>query len=227
MIEFERDAQKWLLVVGGIVCFLAAFAILVSFKGSFGPDTARSRNVLASRDKIPEKTVEQNQGEGTADGWIVYVTGAVQRPGVYEVSADSRVNEAVRLAGGFSPQADPEGINLAARLTDGVHVKVPERNADNAHNQSTGERRPRISAAGTPPSSGASGTRSPIDLNRASHAELCTLPGIGAKLAQSIIDHREINGPFGTVEDICQVSGIGEKRLEDLREFVIVIVDQR
>ena len=225
MIEFEDDKRKWLFAAAGVVCLLAAFAILASFRGSFGRDTARSETITVGRPGQTGRTGAQAAGESGDANWVVYVTGAVMRPGVYELPQGSRVNEAVKSAGGFSIHADPEGINLAAKLADGAHVKVPERT--NEANRSTSQQTPAGSFSinsQTPQTlQPTSETRALVDLNRATHAELCTLPGIGPKLAQSIIDHRENNGPFGAVEDVCQVSGIGTKKMENIREFVLAI----
>ena len=223
MIEFESDKRKWLFAAAGVICLLAAFVVLASFRGSFGLDTARSETITVSRPG--QGSVSGTQAAGDSTNWVIYVTGAVMRPGVYELPQGSRVNEAVKSAGGFSVHADPEGINLAAKLADGVHVKVPER-----VNEASGNSSQPVQPGNFPTSSQASqilqspgSAKALIDLNKASHAELCTLPGIGPKLAQSIIDYRESNGPFGTIEDVCQVGGIGTKKMESIREFVLVI----
>lgn len=213
MIEFEDDKRKWLFAAAGVLCLLAAFAILASFRGSFGSDTARSETITVTRPGQAGASGMQTADEGA--NWVVYVTGAVMRPGVYELPQGSRANEAVKSAGGFSIHADPEGINLAAKLADGAHVKVPERGSE-----AKGGSPPRAQQQISQPAGEA---RALVDLNSATHAELCTLPGIGPKLAQSIVDYRENNGPFGTVDDICQVSGIGTKKMESIREFVLVI----
>ena len=220
MIEFKDDRRKWFFAAAGAVCLLAAFAVIASFRGSFGRDTARSETITVGRPGQTGRTGAQAAGESGDANWVVYVTGAVMRPGVYELPQGSRVNEAVKSAGGFSIHADPEGINLAARLADGAHVKVPERGDEvNRGSSPTSAQHPQAPQTSQP----AGETRPLVDLNRASHAELCTLPGIGPKLAQSIIDHRENNGPFETVEDVCKVSGIGTKKMEGFREFVLVV----
>ena len=112
---------------------------------------------------------------------VVHVAGAVVAPGVYELGAGARAADAVTVAGGASPEADVDALNLAAPLQDGERVYVPV----------VGEAVPPPVAA--PTSSAAVG---PVDLNRATVDELDGLPGIGPATAQAIVAHREANGPF-------------------------------
>lgn len=137
---------------------------------------------------------------------FVHVAGWVRHPGVYELREGQRVADAIELAGGPRRRADLDALNLAAVLVDGQQVLVP--------------RRAEVGVAPTAPAVG--GAPSMVNLNTAALEELETLPGIGPVLAQRIIDHRERNGPFTSVEDLLEVSGIGEKRLEALRDLVVV-----
>jgi competence protein ComEA len=134
----------------------------------------------------------------------VHVAGAVRRPGVYRMRPGARVNDAVRRAGGALPGADLAAVNLAAKVEDGRQVVVPERVA-------TG------SVAGGPAAPGV-----PLNLNTATLEQLDTLDGVGPATAQKILDFREEHGGFGSVEDLGQVPGIGDKRLAALREKVRV-----
>jgi competence protein ComEA len=142
---------------------------------------------------------------------IVDVTGWVRRPGVYEFRQGDRVIDAVRMAGGGKPGADLTSINLAALLTDGQQILVPRKGKGGV-------------GAGVAGGSGVpgSGTEVLINLNTATLDQLETLPGIGPSLGQRILDYRQEHGPFRSVEDLLNVSGIGEKRLADLRSKVTV-----
>ncbi|HYI20058.1 MAG TPA: ComEA family DNA-binding protein [Solirubrobacteraceae bacterium] len=142
------------------------------------------------------------EGDGAQARVTVHVAGAVRRPGVYRLSARSRVVDAVRRAGGARPRADLAALNLAAKVEDGRQVVVPVRGA-------TG-------AAGT----AAEGV--PLDLNTATAEQLDELDGIGPGMAGSILKYREEHGGFGSIEELGQVPGIGEKRLASLREQVRV-----
>lgn len=127
---------------------------------------------------------------------VVHVAGAVREPGIVRLSGDDRVADAIDAAGGWSPGADRAGVNLAARVVDGQQVVVPQK-----------------LAAGQ----GASGTVGPISLSSATAEQLDQLDGIGPGLAQKIVDFRTQNGGFSSVDQLGEVPGIGDKRLESLR----------
>lgn len=129
----------------------------------------------------------------------VHVAGAVKRPGVYRLDAGSRVHEAIDAAGGPTAEADTDRVNLAAPLVDGAQVRLPE----------FGE----IAADW-------SDTEGPVNINSADAATLEGLPGIGPSLARAIIDERERSGPFGGVDDLDRVSGLGPVRIDALRDLV-------
>lgn len=126
---------------------------------------------------------------------IVYVSGAVRRPGVVRLRDGDRVGDAIDAAGGARSSANLEAVNLAARLADGQQVTVP-----------------RDVAGGM----GASGATGPISLSTATLEQLDTLDGVGPGLAQKIIDYRTQHGGFRSVDELGEVPGIGEKRLESL-----------
>lgn len=139
---------------------------------------------------------------------VVHVAGAVGAPGVQRLPAGARVIDAVDAAGGLLPDADASRVNLAAELVDGTQVYVP----------AIGEVAPPAAGA-----SGAGGEGSgPIDLNIADSAALETLPGVGPATAAAIIDHRDRNGPFASVDGLLEVRGIGEAKLAQLRDLVRV-----
>lgn len=131
----------------------------------------------------------------------VYVSGAVLRPGLIELTAPARVADAIAGAGGALAHAVLDGVNLAAPVSDGQHIEVPSRQAPRS------------------PSATEDGK---VAINRAGAQELESLPGVGPVLAQRIFDYREQNGPFETVEDLLDVPGIGEGKLAALRDAVIV-----
>lgn len=131
---------------------------------------------------------------------VVDVTGAVENPGVYRMPVGSRVDDAVKRAGGSTAKAALESINLAARLADGQQVVVPE-----------------DGPAGSPVAS-AETEDGPIGLSTATAAELDTIDGIGPVTAEDIIDFREEHGGLSSVDQLDQISGIGPATMEALRE---------
>ena len=128
----------------------------------------------------------------------VYVSGAVATPGVYTLPDGSRVDEAVRAAGGFVNGAEKDSINLAAPLTDGQQIDVPGIISSNHIN------------AGR------------VNINTASVSELDALPGIGSTTAQAIIDYRNQNGPFQFIQDIQKVSGIGSATSDGIKDYITI-----
>jgi competence protein ComEA len=138
---------------------------------------------------------------------VVDVAGAVVQPGVYVLPGGARTHAAVDAAGGARPDADLAAVNLAAPLVDGSQVYVPVVGA-----------LPRV---GAPPGPSVPATvPGPVDINRASAAELDALPGIGPSTAQAIVEHRDANGPFASVDDLQDVRGIGPAKLEAIRGLV-------
>jgi len=141
---------------------------------------------------------------------VVHAAGAVAVPGVHRVPAGARVADLLAAAGGPSADADLDRVNLAAPLADGERVWFPR----------VGEEVPPAVAgsagAGEPASTG------PVDLNTAGVEELDALPGVGPSIAAAIVEHRERNGPFRSVDDLLDVPGIGPAKLEALRDLVTV-----
>ncbi len=137
---------------------------------------------------------------------VVDVTGAVSDPGVYRLPAGSRVDDAVKRAGGAGAPASLDAVNLAARLSDGQQVVVPQRAA----------------SAGADPSSAVAGANAgaedaPISLGSATIEQLDTIEGIGPVTAQDIIDFRDEHGGVSSVDQLDQISGIGPATMEALR----------
>ena len=126
----------------------------------------------------------------------VHVVGGVAAPGVYTLPHDSRVMDAIEAAGGFSENADRENLNLASFLRDGSKLIIPTLEVE--------------------------AEAEPVNINTATVEELDTLPGIGMVIAKNIIDYREANGPFQSIEDIINVPGIGPATYERIRDLITV-----
>ncbi|HEM2853138.1 TPA: helix-hairpin-helix domain-containing protein [Streptococcus suis] len=144
---------------------------------------------------------------------VVDVKGAVDKPGLYTLEAGARVNDAVEAAGGLTSQADPKSINLAQKLSDEAVVYVASKDENISVVTST-----TASSAMSPEEK----STSLVNLNTATEADLQTISGIGAKRATDIIAYREANGGFKSVDDLNNVSGIGDKTMESIRPYVTV-----
>ena len=136
----------------------------------------------------------------------MYVSGAVLTEGLYTLRVGDRVADAVRSAGGLAPDADRAGVNLAARVTDELHIHVPR----------IGE------ASAGDGLQGGSAVAGLINVNTATQEELERLPGIGPGLATAIIEYREAKGGFSRLEDLLNVPRVGEATLARLRPFASV-----
>ncbi|HWO77713.1 MAG TPA: helix-hairpin-helix domain-containing protein [Bacillus sp. (in: firmicutes)] len=145
-------------------------------------------------------------GVGEEEMAVVDIKGAVHNPGVFTVPSDSRLHEVIEKAGGFTAEADTVQVNLALKVWDQMLMYVPKK----------GESADIISSTAAP---GTSDVKK-ININSASQSELTELTGIGEKKAQAIIEFREKNGAFKTIEDLLLVPGIGEGILSNIREDI-------
>jgi len=150
---------------------------------------------------------------------IIHIAGAVKNPGVYQLKPTDRIVDAVKIAGGATEEANLDLINLAVLLKDGQKIIVPYKTYSE-----TGEE---INAntynhtASVYLSSPVS-TSAKININTANANMLQTLPGIGPVLSERIIEYRNQNGLFGVIDDIKDVSGIGEKKFEGIKDLICV-----
>ena len=139
--------------------------------------------------------------------YLVDVKGQVSQPGVYEVESTLRIHEVIRLAGGFLETANVEAMNLAQKIKDEMVIYVPHLDDE-------------IPTDVEQTWSETNETNSKVSLNDATEAELQTLPGIGPSKAAAIVNYREETGSFQSIDELVNVSGIGEKTLEKLREYI-------
>jgi competence protein ComEA len=145
---------------------------------------------------------------------IIHISGAVKNPGVYKLKSIDRVVDAVKIAGGITERANPDAINLAALLKDGQKIIIPYK----ISNQVTVESDKNIEEV----YSSSSSPSDQININTADDNTLQSLPGIGPVLSKKIIDYRNQNGLFEVIDDIKDVSGIGEKKFEGIKDLICV-----
>lgn len=187
---------RWLVLLGIVVLVLMALVLLQVFRPAPQPMRLNTAIPLPSQAVTP-----------TPYTLRVYVSGAVHNPDVYTLPQDSIVKDAMEAAGGPTEEADLERINLALPVSDGQQVHVPRKGEDNPPVQ---------------PPSGQPAPGGKVNINTASPAVLESLPGIGPALAQRIADHRQTHGPFERLEDVMEVSGIGEAIFEGIRDLITI-----
>ena len=198
-----------------LVGVTALAALVLVFAGKALLDAAASDALVVERaEQEGGPSVEGEEAVAEeARTVVVHVGGAVADPGVRELAEGSRVQDAVDASGGFAEGAAPDALNLARVLTDGEQVVVP------TLEEAAGAQGADAAGAGASSGSAAGGR---VNINRATAAELDTLPGVGPSTAEKIVADREANGPFATTEDLKRVSGIGDKKYEELADLVCV-----
>jgi competence protein ComEA len=183
-----------------IMLLIAAAAVAALAVGSLSIKLRQANEKVLSNSEISRASQEKSG----ASKIMVHVAGAVNRPGLYRLAPDARVNDAIEAAGGPTAAGDANALNLAEKVKDGQKLTVPDRSASaQTANQN---------AAGT----------ATVNINTASKEALMTLPGIGEVLAQNIIDYRTKNGPFSSAEEIKEVNRIGDKLYEQLKDRISV-----
>lgn len=220
MIEdLIEKAKQYKIALGlGLLGVIAAGFILLQGRDQGGTDvqqlTEQTSSSSSFMNEKSNKSNEISQAETEDQLVTVDVKGAVKKPGVYQLQSNSRVHDALEKAGGLTDEADLKSVNQAQKLSDEAVVYVAKV-GENAVDVTT-----------SAPASATSGTGQAksalVNLNTATEADFQTISGIGQKRAQDIIAYREANGRFKSVDELKNVSGIGAKTLEKLKEYVTV-----
>ncbi|MFM0790846.1 helix-hairpin-helix domain-containing protein [Streptococcus suis] len=212
-IEMLKE-YKWQIALPAVAGLLMATFLIFSQPAKSDQtgltDFSQPQQSSSSQEQLEEVSTEASEESSQL---VVDVKGAVAKPGLYTLEADARVNDAVDAAGGLTSQADPKSINLAQKLSDEAVVYVASKDEN-------------ISVVANTTASSAMSQEEKstilVNLNTATEADLQTISGIGAKRAADIIAYREANGGFKSVDDLNNVSGIGDKTMESIRPYVTV-----
>ena len=176
---------------------------------------------ILAKDKISDDVIVEDEDSinSLTETIIIHVAGEVYNPGVVKLKEGQRIEDAINAAGGLTENADVSNVNLAYVLEDGIKINIPNKNEkieeyisndigesiidDNSKNERKENKRM-------------------ININKATQAELETLQGIGPSLAEKIIEYREQNGKFNTIEDIKNVNGIGDTKFQNIKDNISV-----
>ena len=199
------------LAVGVVAALIGGLVLLFA-------DARAPKGVVVVTPERPLTDARTPDATATPSAVAVYVSGAVGAPGVYELPSDARADDALAAAGGASPDADLERVNLAKRVSDGEHIRVPRQGDPAALDAPPSQLPPAYAQPGGGESSPR--TAGKIDVNSADADTLETLPGIGPARARAIIEHRQANGPFADVDALTEVRGIGDGILESIRDLI-------
>lgn len=197
-----------------------------------------STEEISNQDLEVNNTQASNQTneteKETEETIVVHISGAVNIEGIVELEAGSRIANAIEKAGGVKENADMTDINLAYPLEDGMKIHIPtkEETEANKNNENMIDESYIISSSGgvsskedtnsTQGSSSTSTSSKKVNINTATQEELDTLPGIGPSIASKIIDYREQNGKFNSIEEIKEVSGIGDAKYEKIKDSITI-----
>ena len=216
MFYFFMQVKRWLMeykkvlsIIGGV---LAVIVIIFVGRGMMASPTKEKVMVTnaVNTTRVEETTTMMPQD------CYVDIKGEVLHPGVYEFSCESRMQEVIKKAGGFTEEADETKINLAQKITDQMQMIVPNLNSKQEGGVTEGNSE-KGNSSNTTPSNSKQGT---VNINTATLEELQTIKGIGKKKAEAILQYRKEHGAFRTKEDLLQVKGIGKKALEAIESQV-------
>lgn len=207
MVREIVDMENKYLIAAAILLMVLAFGAGMKYS-HYRQESQQPQSIIL------EESQAKPDVEKEAEMIQVYVIGAVTTPGVYKLPVESRVLEAVQMAQAL-PEADLNSINLAQKMDDGDAIVVPK----------TGDVPAANTVQGTVAWGGISGPGSSgkVNINSSSAQELDQrLPGIGPAIAQRIVDYRALHGRFASIEELKEVSGIGDKKYADLQDLITV-----
>lgn len=233
MNTFNKKNKIIIIIVVSII-----FSLGIYFVYSKTDET----QIFSYEDGIENNIVENNTKEETKvkteekNKIVVHITGSIANEGILELDENSRISDAIEKAGGLIEGADVSQINLAFVLSDGMKIYIPnvnDKEEQNKNEDKTGTYITKESGVSTiidisSPNSNinvntqtsSGGTK--VNINTADITKLCTLPGIGDSTAQKIIDYRNENGKFNSIEDIKNVKGIGDSKFEKIKDFIVI-----
>ena len=230
MYEFNKKQKIVIGIIGAII--IMAFLYYIYAK--------EDDSIISTEENITENVVEKSEkSEKTTNEEtnkiVVHVSGAVNQEGIVELQENSRISDAINVAGGLKENADTKHINLAFKLEDGMKIYIPtieetkEQNTQIQNQNRIDETSKYVtSSSGVVQEEQTNAQQSEqkknekININTATQTELETLPGIGPATSLKIINYREENGKFETIEEIKEVSGIGDAKYENIKDLICV-----
>lgn len=213
MLEFLKEKRKFISIICAVI--LLSVYYIYSMKSDY--DTVENeQNILISENTITDSSENTEEDEMIA----IHITGSVKIPGVVRVKEGSRIEDVIEAAGGLTEDADITNVNLAYTVSDGIKIRIPSVDDDLEEDD---DYIVEDSGNGVVISDGStSSSSSLVNINTATQTELETLSGIGPSLASKIIEYRETYGNFESIEDIKNVSGIGDSKYESIKDYIEV-----
>ena len=230
MYEFNKKQKIMIIIIVSMVIIAFLYYIYTKDNAMVISDETIEENTIENTEETKEEIQEENEKI------VVHISGAVNKEGVFELEENSRISDAINQAEGLKENADTKNINLAFKLEDGMKIYIPTVEENNGKTMETEEEimTDKTSKYVTSSSGVAQNTEQfeekdkennqteKININTASQTELETLPGIGPSTSLKIINYRKENGNFKSIEDIKQVSGIGDAKYENIKDLICV-----
>lgn len=223
-IQKLSKKQKIMIVSGAIVVFIILF--IVAFKYFYSEEKIDNTQNILEENQIKENIIEQFEFTKTKNKIVVHVIGEVNNPGVVELNEGARIIDAINKCGGATENSDLSIINLAYILEDGVQIYIPKKN-ENLHDKElfvsdAGKSLIMESATKENENENTTLNSTKVNINIANEEKLKSLPGVGESMAKRIIDYRNKNGKFNSIEDIKKVTGIGDSKYENIKEYLTI-----
>lgn len=209
MLDFLKQRKVIIIIVVVIIGFIV-------WKLYNKSESFSSEDVLIS----DKNTISESKTEEEEDIIIVHITGEIKKPGVVKIKQGSRIEDVISSAGGLTENADISNVNLAFIVEDGVKIKIPSVNEDDNTDEYISSDSGKNVIISDEKKEKANTII--VNINTAPQTELEQLPGIGASIATRIIDYRNKNGKFKAIEDIKNVTGIGENKYEKIKDLIKV-----
>ena len=173
-------------------------------------------------DEILVNNVITNENNTNDDIVIIHITGSVKNPGIVKLKEGSRIEDAIESAGGLTENADITKVNLAYVVEDGTKIKIPSASEEDIGDEDIIDSKSGDNIIIEENAVPSNNSTQNININKATEKEFETLPGIGPSLASKIIEYRNQNGKFGSIEDIKNVNGIGDNKYEKIKDLITV-----
>ncbi len=206
-MEILNKKQKIILILA-VSCIIAFIGFYIIKRT--GENKYTSLEIIEDNEIIEEDIEEAN------NSIIVHITGEIKNQGIVEIEEGARIADIIEEAGGVTEDADLSKVNLAYQVEDGQKIYIPNKNDDEDIEYITED------AGGEEIISGEDSKSEKVNINTATQTELETLSGIGPSTALNIIEYREENGKFETIEDIKNVPGIGDAKFENIKDSIYV-----
>lgn len=209
-MEILNKKQKIIVVVLIIImCIVIGYYIISKTEKYDYSDIEKISNIIEEDQEVDDNIIENKI--------VIHITGEVEEEGVIELEKGARISDAIEEAGGTTKEADLSNVNLAYSLSDGQKVKIPNINEKDEEIIVVEEK-----AGDNIIIEGNKSKEEKININKAAQTEIETLPGIGPSTALKIITYRNEHGEFKNIEDIKNVSGIGDSKFENIKEYICV-----